>query len=186
MPIRKERKDNAPVMSAQPRTAILFVCLGNICRSPLAEGVLRAVVSERGLGNAFEIDSAALGSWHAGEPPDSRSVAVAHRFGVDISGQRARLITAEDFARFDLIFGMDRANVRRLRQLAPEEAQGRIHMLLHFALGREEEVPDPYYGGEADFLAVYGRIREACEALADRFAAWDGSAASSGHASSTI
>lgn len=179
-------KDNALAMTAKPRTAILFVCLGNICRSPLAEGVFRTVVSERGLDGAFEIDSAALGGWHVGEPPDSRSVVVARRFGIDISDQRVRLIMAGDFARFDLIFGMDRANMCRLRQLAPEAAHDRIHMLMAFALGREEEVPDPYYGDEADFLAVYGRIREACEALVERLAARDGSAASSGQASSTI
>jgi protein-tyrosine phosphatase len=173
------------MMNGQPRTAILFVCLGNICRSPLAEGIFRSVLEERGLESAFEIDSAALGDWHVGSPPDPRSVSIASRFGIDISGQRARQVSAADFTRFDVIFGMDRDNVRRLRQLAPEEARNRIHLFLDYALGRTEEVPDPYYEGEESFAAVYRTIRDASEALATRLAGRAGSVRSSGQASST-
>ena len=157
-------------MSTKSRTAILFVCLGNICRSPLAEGVFRAIVAERGLEHAFEIDSAALGDWHVGGPPDARSVAVAHRVGIDISLQRARQIALPDFSRFDLIFGMDRSNISRLRELAPKEARQRIHLFLDYALGKEEDVPDPYYGTEENFSEVYEKIREASGALISRLA----------------
>ncbi|WP_173933581.1 low molecular weight protein-tyrosine-phosphatase [Chelativorans sp. Marseille-P2723] len=172
-------------MTVQSQTAILFVCLGNICRSPLAEGIFRAVIAERGLSHAFRIESAALGDWHVGDPPDARSVAVARRNGIDISGQRARRITVEDFLRFDLIFGMDRTNVTRLRQLAPRNSRDRIHLFLEYALASAEEIADPYYGSEEDFIAVYGRIREGSEAMAEKLAVRAGSARSRGQASST-
>lgn len=172
-------------MTEQPRTSILFVCLGNICRSPLAEGIFRAVAAERGLAQALRIDSAAIGDWHVGSPPDPRSIAVARRFGIDISDQRARQVQTADFSRFDLVLGMDRANIRALQQLAPLAARDRIHLFLDYALGRTEDVPDPYYGGEEDFSAVYCTIREASESLAARLAERAGSVRSSGHASST-
>ncbi|MCT8999265.1 low molecular weight protein-tyrosine-phosphatase [Chelativorans intermedius] len=177
-------KHNAAEAGEQARTAVLFVCLGNICRSPLAEGVFRAVIAEQGMEDAFHVESAGTGAWHVGAPPDPRSIAVARRFGLDISGQRARRVVAEDFSRFDVILGMDRANVRALSQRAPRQAQGRIHLFLDFALGRREDIPDPYYGGEDGFAAVYWRIREASEALATRLR--DGSARISGQASSTM
>lgn len=172
-------------MSLQPRTAILFVCLGNICRSPLAEGVFRNVVAERGLEHAFHIESAAIGDWHVGSPPDPRSIDIASQFGVDISGQRARQIEPDDFSRFDLVFGMDRANVRALRQKAPRATRDRIHLFLEYALGRAQEVPDPYYGSGEHFAAVYQTIREACEALATKLSERGDSALRSGQASST-
>lgn len=171
-------------MSLQPRTAILFVCLGNICRSPLAEGVFRNVISERGMEHAFHIESAAIGDWHVGSPPDPRSIEIAREFSVDISRQRAQQIKPDDFLRFDLIFGMDRANVSALRQQAPKAARDRIHLFLEYALGRAQEVPDPYYGSGEHFAAVYQTIREACEALATRLTEGD-SAFRSGQASST-
>lgn len=171
-------------MTAQPRTAILFVCLGNICRSPLAEGLFRGVLAERGLEGEFHVESAALGDWHTGSPPDSRSIAVARECGIEISGQRARKIEMRDFSRFDLIFGMDRANVRALRQKAPEAASERIHLFLRYTLGREEDIPDPYYGGGEHFATVRQTIREACDALATRLSARDDSELSSGQASS--
>lgn len=172
-------------MSLQPRTSILFVCLGNICRSPLAEGIFRDVIAERGLRHAFHLESAAIGDWYVGSPPDPRSTEIARQFGIDISGQRARQIKPADFSRFDLIFGMDRANVRALRQQAPTAAHGRIHLFLEYALGRAQDVPDPYYGSGEQFAAVYQTIREACEALAAKLADRDDSAARSGQASST-
>lgn len=177
--------DNALTSIGQPRTAILFVCLGNICRSPLAEGVFRAVIRERGQAHLFHIESAAIGGWHVGAPPDSRSIAVARSFGLDISGQRAQQVAPETVARFDLVLGMDHANIDALRKLAPREARGRIHLFLDYALGRAEEVPDPYYGTEEGFAAVYCTIREASEALATRLAGRAGSARVSGQVSST-
>jgi protein-tyrosine phosphatase len=170
-------------MSVRPINSILFVCLGNICRSPLAEGAFRAVLAERG--RDMVLDSAATGAWNLGEAPDPRSIAIAARHGIDISGQRARKVRPEDFARFDLILGMDRQNVRDLKALAPAGAHGRIHLLAEFAQGTTRDVPDPYYDGPEAFASVYRMIREASEALAklveDRASAPD-----SGHASSTM
>lgn len=163
---------------------ILFVCLGNICRSPLGEGVFRAVLEERGLGRGFRLDSAGTGGWHAGEQPDRRSIAVAARHGIDISGQRARQILPEDFSRFDLILGMDRTNLADIRRAAPAGSLAEIHLFLEFAEGRARDVPDPYYGGPEDFEAVYRMVRQASEAMADRLAARE-SAPYSGQASST-
>ncbi|PSJ62083.1 low molecular weight protein-tyrosine-phosphatase [Pseudaminobacter soli (ex Li et al. 2025)] len=155
-------------MSAKPEMSVLFVCLGNICRSPLAEGVFRAVCAEQEVEGAFLLDSAGTGGWHAGSSPDPRSIAIAAHHGVDISGQRARKVVAEDFDRFDLILGMDRSNVEDLRRIAPAEARQKIHLFLEYATGRRADVPDPYYGGPEGFAEVYRMIRSASEALADR------------------
>lgn len=172
-------------MTEQPSTAILFVCLGNICRSPLAEGVFRHVVTARGRSSSFRIDSAGTGAWHQGSAPDPRSIAVAASHGIDIVMQRARRVRAEDFSRFDLILGMDRSNVEALRAAAPAAARDRIHLFLDYASGRTVDVPDPYYGGPDGFLSVYRMIREASELLADRLAA-RASEPERGHASSTM
>ena len=170
-------------MSIKPINSILFVCLGNICRSPLAEGVFRAVLAERG--RATMLDSAATSGWNLGEAPDPRSVAVAARHGIDISGQRARKVRPEDFARFDLILGMDRQNVRDLKVMAPAGAGERIHLLAEFAQGKVRDVPDPYYDGAEAFASVYRMIREASEALA-KLLEERASAPDSGQASSTM
>ncbi|MDX8479097.1 low molecular weight protein-tyrosine-phosphatase [Mesorhizobium sp. VK24D] len=172
-------------MSAKPIKSILFVCLGNICRSPLAEGVFRAVWAERGEGRGMVLDSAATSGWEVGSAPDPRSIAVATSHGIDISGQRARRIAPEDFTRFDLILGMDRSNVRDLKALAPQAARDRIHLYLEFATGTGRDVPDPYYEDQQAFAAVYRMIREASEALAKRLEA-RASAPANGQASSTI
>lgn len=150
--------------------SILFVCLGNICRSPLAEGVFRAVLAERGMAEDFVIDSAGMGDWHAGQAPDHRAIAIARVNGIDISGQRARGIRQEDFRRFDLILGMDRKNIRELLEIAPEGARERIHLFLGFAGIGAREVPDPYFGDAAGFAETYRLVREAAERLADRLA----------------
>ncbi|MBZ9849089.1 low molecular weight phosphotyrosine protein phosphatase [Mesorhizobium sp. CA14] len=171
-------------MSAKPIKSILFVCLGNICRSPLAEGVFRAVLAEQGKDQGLVIDSAGTGGWHAGEAPDRRSIAVAAKHGVDISRQRARKVLPEDFSRFDLILGMDKANVRDLEALAPQTARDRIHLYLDFATGKAADVPDPYYDGTEAFASVYRMIREASEALAKRLEA--SVSPTSGQASSTM
>jgi protein-tyrosine phosphatase len=170
-------------MSLKPINSILFVCLGNICRSPLAEGVFRAVWAERGRGRDMLLDSAATSGWEVGSAPDPRSIAVAMRHGIDISGQRARKVRREDFSRFDLILGMDRSNVADLKALAP--ARDRVHLFLEFAHGQARDVPDPYCDGPEAFTEVYRMIREASEALATRLAA-RASLPDSGQASSTI
>ncbi|MER9304880.1 low molecular weight phosphotyrosine protein phosphatase [Mesorhizobium sp. M0293] len=172
-------------MSAKPINSILFVCLGNICRSPLAEGIFRAVWAERQPGRNMLLDSAATSGWEVGSAPDPRSIAVAVRHGVDISRQRARKITPEDFSRFDLILGMDRSNVADLKALAPAAMRDRIHLFLEFAQGKAREVPDPYYDGAEAFASVYRMIREASEALATRLEA-RASVPDSGQASSTM
>ncbi len=168
---------------AKPVGSILFVCLGNICRSPLAEGVFRDVLARRGLAHRLHIDSAGTGGWHAGAAPDPRSIKIAASHGVDISGQRARKVTAGDFARFDLLLGMDRSNVDDLRRMAGP-ASDRVHGFLAHATGTHRDVPDPYYGGPDGFDAVYRMIRDAAEALAGRLDL-AGSAPIRGHASST-
>ncbi|MAS14164.1 MAG: protein tyrosine phosphatase [Nitratireductor sp.] len=156
-------------MNAKPRISILFVCLGNICRSPLAEGVFRSVVTEHGRAADFMIGSAGTGAWHVGNPPDPRSIDIARRFGVDISHQRARQVEAADFNRYDLLLGMDRNNVQTLRQRAAGGTLGKIHLFLDYANDRVIDIPDPYYGGEDGFASVYQMIREASEALLSKF-----------------
>ncbi len=170
-------------MSEQPPISVLFVCLGNICRSPLAEGVFRAVVDERGEGGRYTIDSAGTGGWHAGSAPDPRSIKVAQQHGIDIAGQVCRQVRDDDFSRFDLIFAMDRSNLDELRARSTADKQSRIHLFLDYAHGEPGEVPDPYYGGPNGFVDVYGMIRAASEAVADRLAR-DPAGASSGQASS--
>ena len=152
-------------MSAKPPRSILFVCLGNICRSPLAEGVFRSVIEENGSEAEFTIDSAGTGAWHVGNPPDPRSIAIASKYGIDIGRQRARKVAHEDFRRFDLLLGLDRSNVDDLKARAPVEARGKVHMFLDYAGLGQVDVPDPYYGGDSGFEIVYRMIREASEAL---------------------
>jgi len=145
-------------------TSILFVCLGNICRSPLAEGVFADAARAAGRETAFRLDSAGTGAWHAGSPPDPRSIEIAARNGIDISGQRARKVSPGDFRRFDLILGMDSSNVAQLHEVAPG-ARGKIHLFLDYAAGLKKDVPDPYYGGADGFEKVYRMIRDASEAM---------------------
>lgn len=143
--------------------AILFVCLGNICRSPLAEGVLRALVEEQGSGAAVQIDSAGLGGWHVGEAPDRRSIAVARRHGIDISGLRGRKVGPADFGAFDWILGMDRDNVASLMAQATPGCRARVELFLGDA-----DVPDPYYGTDEAFEQVYGLIATGARGLLSR------------------
>ena len=148
-------------------TAILFVCLGNICRSPLAEGVFRHQAEAASVADRFILDSAGCGGWHTGEAPDPRAIAAAARHGIDISGQRARQIRPADFDAFDLILGLDRDNVRHLQRMAPGQGAGkaRIGLYLEEALGLNKDTPDPYYGSDRDFEAVYRLCAQASEAL---------------------
>ncbi len=136
---------------------VCFVCLGNICRSPLAEGAFRRHVEAAGLGDRFEIDSAGTGRWHVGEPPDPRSVAEAKKNGVDISRQRARQFVAADLQRFDVVCAMDRNNLRDL--LALGEGTAEVAMLL------DEDVPDPYYGRGDGFARVWSMVDRGCADL---------------------
>jgi len=144
---------------------ILFVCLGNICRSPLGEGILRKMATERGLASFIETDSAGTGGWHHGEAPDPRSIDVGRQNNVDISGLRARKIRMADFNSFDMIFAMDRTNLRDLVKLAPHDSSADIHLFMDFVSGEKRDVPDPYYGDRTDFEAVYQMLSNGCERL---------------------
>jgi protein-tyrosine phosphatase len=150
--------------------SVLMVCLGNICRSPLAEGALRHHADR--LGIELHIDSAGTGDWHIGHPPDKRAQEVARRVGgIDISGLRARQVTASDFHRFDHIIAMDSSNLRNLRALAPADGTARLSLLLdHLPDGAGQSVADPYYGDDADFEACWRQVDAAAIALAKRLA----------------
>ena len=157
-------------MSTHPaRKRILFVCLGNICRSPLAHGVFEHQVAEAGLSDSFEADSAGTAAWHIGRPPDARSVSVAARRGIDLTTQRARQVTQEDFARFDLILAMDMANHQALLEIAPDELVHKVQMFLGNATGDTAgEVPDPYYGGDDGFEQVLDLVEDGSRTLLAR------------------
>ena len=147
---------------------ILFVCMGNICRSPTAEGVFRRLVAERAPGMAIEVDSAGTHDYHVGDPPDPRSIAAASRRGVDLSHLRARMVSDEDFERFDLIIAMDRLNRATLLDRSPEPFRERIRLFMEFAgSGEIEDVPDPYYGGTPGFERVLDLAEEAAAGLLD-------------------
>lgn len=149
------------------RASVLFVCLGNICRSPLAEGAFRAEAERLGLD--VVVDSAGTGGWHAGDPPDRRSVAVARRNGVDISGQRARKVTKDDFRAFTHIYALDHDNLEGLRAIAPRDATAEVGLLLDLVPGHQgRAVADPYYGDDAGFDATWRDVVMAAEALARR------------------
>ncbi len=155
---------------------ILFVCLGNICRSPTAEGVMRALVREAGLQQSIELDSAGTGGWHVGSPPDERATQTASARGIVLEGS-ARQVRREDFEDFDLVIAMDGANLAELRRLAPDEqTRSRVRMLREFdpasaaavASPRAPEaldVPDPYYGGPRGFEDVLDIVQAACLGL---------------------
>lgn len=146
---------------------VVFVCLGNICRSPLAEGAFRAHVTAAGLADRFEVDSAGTAGYHAGEGPDPRSVAVAKRMGHDIARQRSRQFVEGDFARFDYVIAMDGQNRRDLRRLAESAGLSGDATLLMDEVGGGQ-VPDPYYGGPDGFDRVWAMVYEATGALLDR------------------
>jgi protein-tyrosine phosphatase len=144
----------------------LFVCLGNICRSPTAEAVFRHLVARAETPLNIEIDSAGIGNWHIGEPPDQRAQAAARRRGFDMSTIRARQFVHDDFALFDLILAMDRQNLTELRRRAPTQYRERVRLFLEFAPELEtHDVPDPYYGGEAGFEEVLDLTEQAARGL---------------------
>jgi protein-tyrosine phosphatase len=154
---------------------LLFVCLGNICRSPTAEGVMRFLVEGEGMEGQVELDSAGTGAWHVGSAPDRRATAAASAQGVALSGQ-ARQVVPEDFERFDLIVAMDAANLRDLRAIAPtRQGREKVRLLREFdaasAAAHDLDVPDPYYGGEDGFGTVFTLVRAACEGLLEEIRA---------------
>lgn len=144
--------------------SVLFVCLGNICRSPLAEGVFRHLAEREGV--EVEIDSAGTGDWHLGHAPDERAQAVAEQNGIDICHLRARLVTPEDFERFDYIVAMDASNLANLEAMRPEGAKAEIGRLLDYALeAGVPDVPDPYYGGPEGFDETYRLVAAGAQGL---------------------
>ena len=152
--------------------AVLFVCLGNICRSPLAEGVFRHLVAERGLSDRFRIDSCGTGGWHVGEAPDRRSVQVALDHGIDIGSQRSRQLDGDDYRRFDWLVAMDESNASTMRRRAPRDATAHILLFTDLVPAcRYDGVPDPYYGGERGFEDVYDLLQSGAEPLLDRILA---------------
>ena len=149
----------------QPRR-ILFFCMGNICRSPTAEGVMRAKLAAAGLD--VEVDSAGTHGYHVGAPPDERAQAHAARRGYDLSALRARQLVAEDFRRFDLVLGMDADNLARAARLCPPGERQRLKLLMDYAPHTgHRHVPDPYYGGEAGFEEVLDLVEAACDGLVE-------------------
>lgn len=147
------------------KTRVLLVCMGNICRSPLAEGVLRQRLAEAGGGLGVVVDSAGTHGYHAGSPPDRRAQVAAARRGIDIRDLRAREVAAEDFETFDLILAMDEDNLIRLEAEAPEQHRHKLRLFLEFAQASETEVPDPYYGGAAGFERVLDLVEDASHGL---------------------
>ncbi len=146
--------------------AVLFVCLGNICRSAAAEGVFRALTKAEGLAHRIEVDSAATHDYQIGRPPDRRAQAIARARGIDISGQRARQADAADFRRFDYVLAMDHANLADLQRICPPNAQERLHRFLDFAPGLGvRDIPDPYYGDGRDFVVMMDLIEAGARAL---------------------
>ena len=144
---------------------ILMVCLGNICRSPLAEGIMRAKLSKD-----FIVDSAGTGGWHAGELPDKRSISTAKNRGLDITSQRARQFKISDFDTFDYIYVMDNSNYKDVMALAPnEEAKSKVKLILNELFPNENvDVPDPYYGGQDGFENVFDMLNEVCDVIAGK------------------
>ncbi len=151
---------------------VLFVCMGNICRSPTAEGVLRRKLQDAGLAARVEVDSAGTHGSHAGEAPDPRAVKHAAGRGYDLSRLRARRVARADFQRFDWVIAMDDGNLDALRALAPEGASARVGLLMEHArrFSAVREVPDPYYGAPAGFERVLDLVEDACDGLVERLA----------------
>ena len=143
------------------KTKILFVCMGNICRSPTAEGSFRSIVSKQDLSDSFEIDSAGTHAYHIGNPPDSRSQQTARKYGIDLSNQKARQVHEIDFYYYDYIIAMDTDNIQILRSIRPADSQSQIKLLLDYLPDTSfQSVPDPYFEGKFD--EVFEMVYEAC------------------------
>ncbi|MBV4398222.1 low molecular weight phosphotyrosine protein phosphatase [Advenella alkanexedens] len=147
-------------------TKVLFVCMGNICRSPSAEGVLRRLVQEAGLQNSIQVDSAGTHNYHIGDAPDGRAQLAARKRGYDISQHRARQVTVEDFTEYDLILAMDWDNLSYMQQICPKPLRHKLMLLMRFANDYEEAtVPDPYYGGLDGFFKMLDYLEDACQGV---------------------
>ncbi len=162
--------DASTPRSASDPIRVLFVCMGNICRSPLAEGHFRALVEEEGLSDRFDIDSAGTGSWHVGEAPDARMRSAARRRGLDIETLRARQVERRDLYDYDHVFVMDKTNLHDTLALDPEGDHGtRVRLFREFDPTPETyQVPDPYTGGRQGFENVYDIVERTCRAILDR------------------
>jgi protein-tyrosine phosphatase len=153
-------------MNGVVTTRVLFVCLGNICRSPTAHAVFESLLEERGLSSVVEVDSCGTGDWHVGHPPDRRATIEAGRRGYDLTPLRARQVQPADFHRFHYILAMDRMNLADLQDRCPDDFAGHLGLFLPFARqGEIDEVPDPYYGGDEGFTRVLDLIEQASEGL---------------------
>lgn len=156
-------------MDSDKKISVLFICMGNICRSPTAEGVFRKVVADAGMAEQVRIESAGTHAFHSGAAPDHRAQSAAQRRGVALHEIRARRVSDEDFEAFDYILVMDRDNLEELRSRAPEEHRGKVHLFLEFAGGSQVmEVPDPYYGGTSGFELVLDLVETGSERLLQR------------------
>jgi protein-tyrosine phosphatase len=150
----------------EEKVSILFVCMGNICRSPTAEGVFRKLVSDAGLEDRIHVDSAGTHAYHTGESPDRRGMEAADRRGFSLKGIRARRVVETDFAAFDYIIAMDEDNLAKLRESADVDHHGKLRLFLEFAAASTlTEVPDPYYGGLAGFERVLDLVEDAAQGL---------------------
>ncbi|MCW2306724.1 low molecular weight protein-tyrosine-phosphatase [Rhodobium gokarnense] len=145
--------------------SVLFVCLGNICRSPLAEGAFRAVAEENGAAGRLVIDSAGTSDWNLGQPPEPSAIRVAAKHGIDISHLRARQLTDDDFFRFDLILAMDEKNLGRIEERRPSGSPAQVALFLEEALGRRESIADPYGGTAKTFATVFDTVDAGAKAL---------------------
>ncbi len=145
-------------------TKVLFVCMGNICRSPSAQGVFEKLVNDKNCSHIFEIDSAGTHSYHIGNLPDSRSLSFAHKRGIDLTQQRARKVNSRDFDRFDYIIAMDDDNLKNLERICPSpDLKNKLFTMMSFSHYKHyNEIPDPYYGGESGFDVVLDLLEEAC------------------------
>jgi protein-tyrosine phosphatase len=153
-------------MTIKEKVSVLFVCMGNICRSPTAEAVFRYYVEKAGLSNRISIDSAGTHDYHIGDPPDSRSQRAAKQRGYDMSKLRGRQVEVADFFRFDYVLAMDEANLSILQRLCPHESPNHLGLFLEFAIRHSEhEVPDPYYGGADGFEHVLDLVEDGAEGL---------------------
>ena len=155
-------------MNSKKQTGVLFVCMGNICRSPTAEGVFRSIVTGHGLDDSFIIDSSGTHSYHIGSQPDQRAQMTARSRGLDLSLLRGRQLAQDDFYRFQYILAMDRSNLSDINRIKPSDAVASVYLFLDYAKNFEQsEVPDPYYGGDHGFENVFDMVEDASTGLLD-------------------
>ena len=169
MPGASTTRGDPALRQGQRPVRVLFVCMGNICRSPVAEGIFLHLVKTRNLSDRFEVDSCGIGDWHLGHSADPRSQDVARRNGIELACTARKIDRTRDFETFDWILAMDRQNYRDLENLSPREHLAKIHLMREFDPEAEEraEVPDPYYGGPTGFDSMYAMLKRSCENFLD-------------------